>query len=187
MHNNNINKYCYHGDPRSNIHRVDIIAIDERVEARRCWREAVSPLPRLLVRCNSLQVCDWLRTHAHARQCLAATDINVNSSSVLHGKMNKITLCTSSTDISRCSTKQCGPLIQTVWLNNPQREPMTLITTHWPTYHQHDLLTHISSVWPTYPQHGLLTHRLTQRSSLLSVTHWHTYPQHDPLTQRQTA
>ena len=65
---------CYHGDSCRNVHRVDIIAIDKWVEAGRCRGETVSPLPGLLVRCNSLEVCDWLRTHTHARQCLAATN-----------------------------------------------------------------------------------------------------------------
>lgn len=63
----------YHGDSRSHVHRVDVVAIDKWVEAGRHRREAVSPMPRLLVRCNSLEVRDWLRTHAHASQRLPPT------------------------------------------------------------------------------------------------------------------
>jgi len=67
----------YHGNSCSNIHWVDIIAIDKWVETGRCRREAVSPLP-LLVRCNSLEVRDWLWTHAHACKCLAAINQRKN-------------------------------------------------------------------------------------------------------------
>ena len=63
----------HHSDARGDVHRVDIIAVDERIEALLA-AEAVAPLllPHVGILCHHLvQVLDWLRAHAHASQRLS--------------------------------------------------------------------------------------------------------------------
>ncbi len=59
----------HHGNPGCHVDRVNIVSIDQWVEAG-CRRETLSPFPHVRVLCDHFQVFDWLRSHAHTGQCL---------------------------------------------------------------------------------------------------------------------